>query len=302
MLRAMSVSLALLLCAGCGSQSGPASADGALAAVPDHDQLLDQLSGVWRGADSGTLLYLPRDSQRLRMFIPEGEVPVRMGSVDVAEGTINLTVDDGARQLVWTLSKVVERDGGSFHLRVTVDDGQQQDFSFVRAVSEEDQRHLRTLAPAELRHAALAALVTGGEVPGISVDGEAVSEETGVSGDVDAPEADADVEAEADASVRIMAGDVAPSFDCSKQLNAAESLVCGDEEVAELDRRLSKAYRLVLSRSDQPEAERSIQMRWLADKRNACDTVVCLRKAYRQRLKYFEGAPYYAYSEYAEGG
>ena len=40
--------------------------------------------------------------------------------------------------------------------------------------------------------------------------------------------------------------------------------------------------------------------RWLADKRNACDTVSCLRKAYRQRLKYFEGPPHYAYSEHAE--
>lgn len=297
MLRAMCVAFALLLCAGCDSQTGPAPAE-ALAAVPDQDQLLAQLSGVWRGADSGTLLYLPRDARRLRMFIPEGEVVVRMGSVDVAEGTINLTLGDGARPLVWTLSKVGERDGGSFHLRITVDDGRQQDFSFVRAVSEEDQRHLRTLAPAELRHAALAALVTGGEVLGISMDGEAVSEETAVAGDVDAPDPDG----EADASVRIMAGDVAPSFDCSKPLNAAESLVCGDEEVAELDRRLSKAYRLVLSRSDQPEAERSTQMRWLADKRNACDTVACLRQAYRQRLKYFEGAPHYAYSEYAEGG
>lgn len=43
-------------------------------------------------------------------------------------------------------------------------------------------------------------------------------------------------------------------------------------------------------------------MRGLADKRTACETVACPRKAYRQRLKYFEGAPYYAYSEYAEGG
>lgn len=300
MLRAMFVSLALLLCAGCGREIGPAPAEGSLAAVPDQDQLLDQLSGVWRGADSGTLLYLPRESQRLRMFIPEGEVPVRMGSVDVGEGTINLTLDGGARELVWTLSKVVDREGGGFHLRVTVDDGQQQDFSFVRAVSEEDQRRLRSLVPAELRNAALAALVTGGEVLGISMDEEAVSEEAGVSEDADTPDTDAG--AEADTSVRIMEGDVAPSFDCSKQLNAAQSLVCGDEEVAELDRRLSKAYRLVLSRSDQAEAERSTQMRWLADTRDACATVACLRKAYRQRLKYFEGAPHHAYSEYAEGG
>lgn len=90
------------------------------------------------------------------------------------------------------------------------------------------------------------------------------------------------------------------SFDCTKVLIAAESLVCHDPELANLDLKLARAYRTLLARSEQPEAERSTRMRWLADKRNACDSVACLRKAYRQRLKYFEGAPHYAYSEHAQ--
>ena len=296
MLRALFLTAVFLGCTGCQPQPESAPTDAAEVAVPAEDHLLGELSGVWRGASSGSLLYLARERERLRIFIPEGEIPVGMGSLDPRQGTVNLTLDGGERELVWTLSKVTDKDTGDFHLRVTVDDGQQQDFSFVRAVAQEDLRRLHQLARADLATGVLAALVTGGEVVGISVDDETAGQETSVSLDSEAEDA------EGDESVRIMEGDVAPSFDCDRQLNAAEAMVCGDEEVAELDRRLSKAYRLVLSRSDQPEAERSTQMRWLADKRNACDTVSCLRKAYRQRLKYFEGPPHYAYSEFVEGG
>jgi uncharacterized protein YecT (DUF1311 family) len=160
-------------------------------------------------------------------------------------------------------------------------------------------RGLRKLAVAEAGTDVLADVVTGDEVTGISVDEEPdPTDEAAASAETLNPSAsDAFEDDEVEVGV---APEQAPSFDCTKALNPAETLVCDDREVAELDRRLSKAYRLALSRSDQPEAERSTQMRWLADKRNACDDVACLSTAYRQRLKYFEGPPHYAYSEHAE--
>lgn len=292
--------LLLLLGAGCQVNSGPETPDDA--AVAADDQLFDEFSGVWRGASSGTLLYLVREGRRLRLYLPEGEVPVTMGSIDVGQSTVNLTLPGGRKELVWTLSQVTDKEQGTYHLMITVHDGRQQEFSFVREVSEEDMRGLGKLGDAEGMTGLLAALVVGDEWVGPSIDDEVdPMDEAAAAADSVDPDASEASDALADEEIPMDAApEQAPSFDCTKALNPAETLVCNAPEVAELDRHLSRAYRLALSRSDQPEAERAIQMRWLAERRNTCDDTACLRKAYRQRLKYFEGAPHYAYSEHAE--
>lgn len=304
MLRTVLLVVVLAWATGCSKTPPPVPAASSDAAIAAHDRLIDEFSGVWRGASSGSLLYLVREGKRLHLYIPDGKVPVTMGSIDVEQSTVNLTLPGGRGELVWTLSQVTDNHQGSYHLMITVDDGRQQEFSFVREVSEEDMRRLRNLAEAEVAPGVLAAVVTGDDWVAPTVDDEQDPpfETAASTATIDASDSEAS-DSEASESDDVAAGvapDHAPSFDCAKDLNPAETLVCDYRDVAELDRRLSTAYRLALSRSDQPEAERSTQMRWLVEKRNACDDAACLRRAYRQRLKYFEGPPHHAYSEHAE--
>lgn len=72
-----------------------------------------------------------------------------------------------------------------------------------------------------------------------------------------------------------------PSFDCAKAASDAEKLVCGDAELAALDRRLAARY---LERKD---ADPAVQRGW-AKGRDDCwkqpDLRLCVLEAYRTRL------------------
>lgn len=72
-----------------------------------------------------------------------------------------------------------------------------------------------------------------------------------------------------------------PSFDCAKAASDAEKLVCGDAELAALDRQLSERY--ASSSKKDPATERG----WIKG-RDDCwkeeDARSCVRDAYRTRL------------------
>jgi uncharacterized protein len=74
---------------------------------------------------------------------------------------------------------------------------------------------------------------------------------------------------------------VPPSFDCAKAVSEAERLVCGDAELAALDRQLSARYR------EAKDADPAAQRGW-AKGRDDCwkapDARLCVLEAYRTRL------------------
>lgn len=296
MLRIVLLVLALAWAAGCSKSPAPVPAASSDAAT---GQLLSDMEGVWRSSEPEQLLYLVREGRNLRL-LSDGvyEADVQLRSVDVKAQSANLSVAAAGGRVIWTIQKVPQEGGPGFRLLVTMNGGSQLDMALVRRISSEDREFMAGELARAMRE-------DGTEVaaeadPQMVEEGpDAVDAAESASSDDDKLSKGGVAFDEAEAAAVVPDGS-APSFDCGKPLNRAESLVCGDREVGELDRRLSKAYRLALSRSDQPEAERSTQMRWLEEKRNACDDAACLRRVYRQRLKYFEGPPHYAYSEHAE--
>ena len=77
-----------------------------------------------------------------------------------------------------------------------------------------------------------------------------------------------------------------PSFDCGKTGTPAEELVCGDAELARLDRRLADVFDRALAASEAVAALKVEQGMWIAG-RNACraedDLRGCVERAYLQR-------------------
>lgn len=308
MLRAALLVLTLVWATGCSEAPKAAStAAGAPAADAATEQLLNDMEGVWRSTDPDALVYVLHDGHNLRLL--NGgvyETDVQLRSVDVKAQSVNLSVAAAGGRVIWTLRKVPGpgNDAAGYGLLVTMNGGEQLDLALVRRVSPEDR---------EFMAGELARLIREDN----EVDGAEAEVETDVGADAvaeaDMPVAEVEDDAVSSDDVKVSKAPLASaaaavpapvyptSYDCTHATGSAEVAVCYDEELAGLDQRLAGAYRKVLAQSDQPEAERSSQMRWLRDQRNACEEeVACLRRVYIKRLRYFAGPPYNAYSEHAE--
>lgn len=85
------------------------------------------------------------------------------------------------------------------------------------------------------------------------------------------------------------AGTTTPSFDCAKAGSQAEKLVCSDESLAALDRRLADRYRRLSEelRAEESSRLRATQRGWIKG-RDDCwksdDLSACVRDAYHDRL------------------
>ena len=82
-----------------------------------------------------------------------------------------------------------------------------------------------------------------------------------------------------------------PSFDCTRARGRDELAVCGDAELAALDRSLSQVYYALADRlgGDARMALRVAQGEWLAQ-RKLCDTnAACIAQAYRNRIAQLQG-------------
>lgn len=82
-----------------------------------------------------------------------------------------------------------------------------------------------------------------------------------------------------------------PSFACNRASNAAERMICGDAELARLDRIVADLFAEVRSLSLNAEQRREIdaeQRAWLT-RRNACRTMQCLRPGHFGRIAELAG-------------
>jgi TonB family protein len=75
-----------------------------------------------------------------------------------------------------------------------------------------------------------------------------------------------------------------PSFDCSLARTIVEKLICSDEQLSALDRRMADLYRDRIRRALDPIAARSEQIQWLTQFRNLCTTKQCLVEHYQRRI------------------
>lgn len=78
---------------------------------------------------------------------------------------------------------------------------------------------------------------------------------------------------------------IPPSFNCKFAGTRAEKLICGDEELAALDRELNRAYRQ-LDRIAGPLRQQILaeQNGWRAGERDACGDAACVADVMRQRI------------------
>lgn len=76
-----------------------------------------------------------------------------------------------------------------------------------------------------------------------------------------------------------------PSFDCTKATTGSERLICSNKELSEADVQLVQAYRAALENTAEKDVLKRQQRDWLKNERDACSTVECMMKAYKDRME-----------------
>lgn len=74
------------------------------------------------------------------------------------------------------------------------------------------------------------------------------------------------------------------SFDCTKAKTLAETVICSNPQLSDLDELLMNSYKKTLERSEGDETIKTAQRDWLKNSRNKCQTVECLKQAYTTRI------------------
>ncbi|MFZ2727791.1 MAG: lysozyme inhibitor LprI family protein [Methylococcaceae bacterium] len=74
------------------------------------------------------------------------------------------------------------------------------------------------------------------------------------------------------------------SFDCTKAKTLAETVICSNPQLSDLDELLMTSYKKTLERSEGDNTIKTAQRNWLKDSRNKCQTVACLKQAYTTRI------------------
>ena len=75
----------------------------------------------------------------------------------------------------------------------------------------------------------------------------------------------------------------AVSFDCQKAKTFTEKAVCQSPELSALDDELDTLYQAEAAKSKNPKALKKQEDKWLKE-RDACQTEVCVKKAYQKRI------------------
>lgn len=246
--------------------------------------LLDDISGVWKEKGENALMTIQYTDKKVRLLFGDTFIPVTVGDIDEQNRTVNFNVKQlGTGKLgVWTVRQIWDnKEKTSFHLGITLHDGSQGEFGFVRKVSTDD---LNRIASLEVKSEAAASPQ--------SVEKVAVAEAAPVTPVLPAPEEtkqEPKVDAPAPQPIApspapTQAASFAPSFDCTKASNGPERLICSNRELSELDVELVQAYKRLLAVSPDKDSVKKEQNEWRKSERDACSAADCMAKAYRDRI------------------
>jgi len=240
--------------------------------------IVEEISGVWRATD-GTLMSIIFGDKKIRMLVGDIFIPVSLGDVDNVNKTVNMNVPlKTGKSDVWTLAQVWDKDKTSFHLRLTLGDGKQDEFSFIRKISTDDLNRIANLearstegsvgaASKELATIATAAPEAqhADPVPSAPAIPETVSDEGSSQGQ------------------QAAAGTWSPSFDCAKAAVEAERLVCASKELSDADVKLARAYSEKEKIAADKAALKRSQIAWMKNERDVCYDTQCVLAAYQSR-------------------
>ena len=81
------------------------------------------------------------------------------------------------------------------------------------------------------------------------------------------------------------------SFDCSKLISVQAQLICGDAELARVDKALAIIYGQKMKVSANRTRLRADQRAWLLGSRNACGNKTCLLRSYHLRIDELKRMP-----------
>jgi len=110
------------------------------------EELLNEISGVWRANNDGTLVTLIYSEKKVRLLFGDKPIPVSLGDVDTTNKTINLKVAlEAGKSGIWTIGEARNKDNTSFSLQITMHDGVQDELYFVRKVSTDDLNQIARL-------------------------------------------------------------------------------------------------------------------------------------------------------------
>lgn len=164
----------LCIClAGCDQQSnGHSEKPPSPVTNNESVQLLNDVSGVWAPSQGGLVTIDYRDNE-LRLVIGDEPKFVKLGAIDTEQQTINLLLKRTSdnTEIIWTLHRVWDQDKTTFHLVLILDDGSNDELSFVRKITADDINRLanlyaRTNATADVASAAnQATSVTNTQTP-----------------------------------------------------------------------------------------------------------------------------------------
>ncbi|MCD4501808.1 lysozyme inhibitor LprI family protein [Chromobacterium vaccinii] len=84
-------------------------------------------------------------------------------------------------------------------------------------------------------------------------------------------------------------------FNCAYAKLKVEKMICADAELSALDSELAKRFTAIQDETKGIDGDTGKrldpygkeQVRWLKEVRNKCEDALCVRDAYKRRLKYF---------------
>lgn len=281
--------ITMVLMLGCGEQKK----------APPEPSLLQDISGVWKVKGETTLVTIDSTDKKTRLLFNDEFVPVTVGAIDEENHTVNfnVTLAETGKPAVWTVRQIWNGDKSAFHLQITMHDGTQGEFSFVRKISTDDLNHIASLeAPAKTDNTATQAAAAAAQPAQkaeqatqeaspmkVSVPATQPAVEAAPSTAVSAPaEVAAATQTTAVSAAQTTA--FAPSFDCAKVSSGPERLICGSPKLAALDVELSQAYKRQMELASDKAQLKADQIEWRKTERDACSSEDCVAQAYRSRI------------------
>lgn len=112
------------------------------------NELLNEMSGVWRASDK-TLLTFSHADGKLLFAINNDALNAELGAVDTKNRTVSIVVNiPAAGKQTWTVRSETDKDTKAPHLVFTLHDGTQDTLSFVRKITPVDlEKFARTEVP-----------------------------------------------------------------------------------------------------------------------------------------------------------
>lgn len=241
--------------------------------------LLEDISGVWKASSEQTLMTIKYSDKKITLLLGDILVPVSIGEIDEQNRTVNLNVRTNAGELVvWTIRQILDsKEKSTFHLAITLHDGTQDEFSFVRNVLADDLKRITSLEPKS--DPALALTSAQSDIPSSRTKPSPAA--ASIPQAAEAPSPIATTRAPS------------PSFDCQKAATRPEMLICANQELAALDIQLMQLYKQALNSSSDKESLKKEQREWRVSQRDTCSTESCISKAYESRIEDLEAISQY---------